>query len=110
MFKCIDSYCIPWAYVCDGKWDCLEGDDELSNPVCLKDKICVFMFECRNVTQRCLHLGNVCDSNKDCPFGDDELFCDLKIVKCPLKYDCLLLAVSCRNASHLILDTEGPFI
>ena len=29
MFKCFNSYCIPWTYVCDGKWDCLKGSDEL---------------------------------------------------------------------------------
>ena len=21
-FKCPQFYCIPWAYICDGKWDC----------------------------------------------------------------------------------------
>ena len=28
MFKCPSSYCLPWKYVCDGKWDCPEGNDE----------------------------------------------------------------------------------
>ena len=31
MFKCPKYYCIPWNYVCDGKWDCPEGYDEIIN-------------------------------------------------------------------------------
>ena len=30
-FKCQESYCIPWSYVCDGKWDCPDGCDEWKN-------------------------------------------------------------------------------
>ncbi len=29
MFKYASSYCISWAYVCDQKWDCPYGDDEI---------------------------------------------------------------------------------
>ncbi len=28
MFKCPNFYCIPWAYVCDMKWDCPKGLDD----------------------------------------------------------------------------------
>ena len=28
MLKCPMYYCIPWSYVCDGKWDCPEEYDE----------------------------------------------------------------------------------
>ena len=28
-FKCVELYCIPWEYVCDGKWDCANEDDEM---------------------------------------------------------------------------------
>ena len=34
MFKCPKHYCIPWNYVCDGKWDCPEGYDEIINSTC----------------------------------------------------------------------------
>ena len=68
MFKCVDSYCIPWSYVCDGKWDCPEGDDEKNNPVCTNDKTCICLYRCRNTEQRCLHLENLCDGTEDCPF------------------------------------------
>ena len=31
IFKCPDSYCVSWNYVCDGKWDCPFGEDETNN-------------------------------------------------------------------------------
>ena len=34
MFKCLDSYCIPYSYVCDGKLDCPQGNDEFDKLVC----------------------------------------------------------------------------
>ena len=40
MFKCSSSYCIPWSYVCDSKWDCPEGDDEQ----CEGNSTCSEMF------------------------------------------------------------------
>ena len=61
MFKCIDSYCIQWSYVCDGKWDCPKGNDELSNPVCTYDHVCDNMYKCANTVQSCIHIENVCD-------------------------------------------------
>ncbi len=33
MFKCLTSYCIPWSFVCDGKWDCPSGYDEFYSRV-----------------------------------------------------------------------------
>ena len=27
-FKCELAYCIPWNYVCNGRWDCPNGEDE----------------------------------------------------------------------------------
>ena len=66
MFKCKSSYCIPWAYVCDGKWDCPHGNDESENPVCGSVTICKQMFKCRNTKQTCFVLGNLCDGKNDC--------------------------------------------
>ena len=98
-FKCQDSYCIPWIYVCDGKWDCAEGFDEKSSLVCGNQIICDHMYKCKNMSHMCLHLGNVCDGKNDCPFSDDELLCGLKLVTCPLQCTCLILAIDCRNVS-----------
>ena len=38
MFKCPDYYCIPWGYVCDGKWDCPYGYDESNKFPCKKNQ------------------------------------------------------------------------
>ena len=110
MFKCAESYCIRWSYVCDEKWNCPEGDDENSNPMCTKDYVCISMYKCRNITQKCLHVGNVCDWNKECPCGDDELFCDFKNAKCPSKCICLFQTISCINAPYLLIDPEISFL
>ena len=45
MFKCLNAYCIPWVYVCNGKWDCPEGDDEIYDSLCEQKKVCFFMFK-----------------------------------------------------------------
>ena len=96
MFKCLESHCIPWNYVCDGKWDCPRGDDEMENPVCNNKSRCLSMYKCRDTNTTCLHLGNVCDGNTDCLFGDDELLCDLNNAKCLINCHCLLFAISCN--------------
>ena len=128
MFKCLDNYCIPWSYVCDGKWDCPKGDDELGHSVCNKTTLCLNIYHCRNTNQMCLHLGNTCDGYHDCPFGDDELLCELKSLECPSFCVCLLYAIYCRmisdnnvkvmlrfpylfvHFSNFKLNLENPFI
>ena len=105
MFKCISSYCVHWSVVCDVKWDCSEGDDELDNPVCTHQLICVHMYMCRMTLHRCLHLGNVCNGNRDCPFADDEMFCALKKVVGPLQCNCLLLSIECTDVSNTHIAT-----
>ena len=80
-FKCVDSYCIPWEYVCDGKWDCPRGHAETFKPACEDKHACANMYRCKNTNLR-LHLGNVCDG-ENCPLGDDEILCELQQVKCP---------------------------
>ena len=41
MFKCTSSFCIPWSYINDGKWDCPNGEDES------KFHYCDGMYKCR---------------------------------------------------------------
>ena len=43
MFKCASSYCIPWSYVCNGKWDCPGGYDEIEKSC---QKHCRNMYKC----------------------------------------------------------------
>ena len=70
MFKCPESYCIPYRYMCDGKWDCQNGEDEIS---CINYS-CVKMFKCK-LSSSCIHVKNVCDGTSDCPLNDDEIIC-----------------------------------
>ena len=77
-YKCPNNYCIPWIYVCDGKWDCPEGHDESKLNVCSREGSCRQKYKCRNANQMCIHLGDVCDGQNECPAKDDELHCELK--------------------------------
>ena len=109
MFKCLDNYCIAWSYVCDGKWDCPKGEDELDISVCNEKLACIRMYHCRNTKHICLHLGNICDGHTDCPFGDDELLCELKIIECPSFCVCLLYAIDCRPSADGKVEEIYPF-
>ena len=94
MYKCPNNYCIPWTYVCDGKWDCPLGEDESNNRVCGRESVCEKMYKCRN-DNKCIHIGNVCDTQVDCFYNDDEMFCELKSVQCPIFCSCLIFAITC---------------
>ena len=95
-FKCPNSYCISWAFVCDGKWDCPEGVDEDKEFFCHSYMRCLGMFRCHD-TNVCILLQNVCDGHDECILGDDELFCELKDTLCPSNCQCILFAISCSN-------------
>ena len=112
MFKCPDYYCVPWAYVCDGKWDCPFGQDELNNTVCSGETVCQEMYKCAKVHQKCISIGNVCDGQIDCPYHDDEMFCELKSLQCPTYCSCLIFALTCVNLPHDIsqFDLSGPYL
>ena len=92
-FKCANSYCIPWEYVCDGKWDCPFGDDEIYKPTCINKNTCIHMYKCHKIEHVCIYLGNVCDNGKNCPLEDDEFLCQINNFKCPLNCECLALAI-----------------
>ncbi len=65
-FKCNNSYCLPWAYVCDNKWDCYNGEDEMFEHVCSNSSaVCGSMFKCRKI-KACVPLAIVCDGVNDC--------------------------------------------
>ena len=70
-FKCPDFYCIPWSYVCDGKWDCPGGYDEVKELKSGINRDCINMFKCMN-SQKCIHVGDFCNGLKDCSAEDGE--------------------------------------
>ena len=108
-FKCPDSYCVPWGYICDGKWDCPYGYDESHHFSCGPHRICDGMFKCK-YSQICLHLGDVCDGYSDCPSKDDEFLCDIKVPPCINGCQCLNLAISCTNTHVEIIFSETPYL
>ena len=104
MFKCPDFYCIPWGYICDGKWDCPYGYDESTHHQC-GNRTCINMFKCK-MSSKCVHLGDVCNQHLDCPNKDDEYLCLLKDINCPSLCQCLTLAVRCYDIN--ILENTLP--
>ncbi len=110
MFKCALSYCIPWSYVCNARWDCPAGDDETFSNRCKGNTTCGNMFKCRNTKHKCLGLGNVCDEHIDCPHGDDERLCELKGIKCFSNCTCLALAIRCAQVEFGSTQVSFPYI
>ena len=93
MYKCINSYCIPWSYRCDLKWDCPLGNDETG---CLQYD-CTYLYRCRNTLKVCIHIVNLCDGNTDCPYADDEQWCEFQNETCSQHCFCLLYAIDCQQ-------------
>ena len=44
--KCLNSYCVPYIYMCDGKWDCWDGSDEND----CKLRSCIGLFKCKDTS------------------------------------------------------------
>ncbi len=109
MFKCPNSYCILWEYVCDSHWDCPTGIDE-SKLYCDHTSLCDQMFKCRGSYRVCIHLGHLCDGYENCPLKDDESFCELLDVNCPQYCHCVALAISCIQGKNVFGDIQFPFI
>ena len=109
-FKCPAYYCIPWSYVCDGKWDCPYGYDESGIHDCRLNRTCKHMFKCW-YSQLCIHMFDVCNRFEDCPNKDDEAMCELRDVNCPKSCMCLNFAVMCtavpRNERFFF---NSPFV
>ena len=101
-FKCPNYYCIPYDYICDGKWDCPGGNDE----VLCKLLSCSQLFKCKNQT-KCLSLSKVCDKRPDCFHGEDEHSCwsIFQNEVCPQKCTCIALSVVCSWLSNELLFT-----
>ncbi len=109
-FKCENSYCIPWRYVCDRKWDCPRGEDEEYVHICKDENYCKYLYLCKHRHHTCIPVYLVCNTYVDCPLGDDESLCDLANINCPSTCHCLAYAIICTHISSLSLNTiKGPF-
>ncbi len=100
-YKCHNAHCIPWSYLCDNKWDCIQGDDESILPCQVH---CVGKLKCKtnnNSVFSCVPLSVLCDGISDCAADDDEVSCTRfeKFGRCPGKCVCLNAAMMCRNSS-----------
>ncbi len=108
MLKCPRSHCVPWSYMCDGKWDCPGGYDE--DRICNDSTRCHHLFKCRDTSQ-CVHVADVCDGKVDCLQIDDELACELLGVTCPGTCRCFLFAIYCFDVqdSFIVRSSAFPF-
>ncbi len=84
-FACPYYYCLPWRFVCNGRWECPGGTDEM---LCERTE-CPGMFKCKDSTI-CISVESMCDTVIDCHFGDDEHFClkNYDSYSCPPKCAC----------------------
>lgn len=103
-FQCFDGSCIPFSWVCDGRFDCFEGEDEQfcegdgicgsgvtvfdqQADACLGDFCCAEFQDCSSGGQdpdscnQCLQNGGgrLCDAAIECAinspcFGGEEFF------------------------------------
>ncbi len=109
MFHCPGYFCIPWGYLCNGKWDCPAGYDE-SDLDCGYNRKCIDRFRCAN-TGLCIHLIEICNGVVDCPFSDDEYACSLTRVICPEKCACLTFVLKCNSVTvgGALVSEQQPF-
>ena len=87
-FKCPQSYCIPYAYVCNGQWNCWDGYDEYECTL----RSCKGLYLCME-SSVCVPLDVVCNGISDCKNSDDEYFC----IECIYGCRCLGLSISCKD-------------
>ncbi len=107
--KCPSSYCIPWSYILDGKWDCENGKDEDHEGLYKnRQNMCRNMFQCESFVGSCLPLSNICDGIEDCPRGDDETFCDVKHRNCLKTCLCLGYAIKCFKYCVSLTVLKNP--
>ena len=86
-FKCPGYYCIPFRYVCNGRWECPGGREE---DHCNRSN-CPGLFRCWKSTI-CISPQDVCDGIIDCPHGDDTRFCYMTLPPCPTSCVCMLFS------------------
>ena len=93
-FKCNNSYCIPISYICDGKNDCPDREDEIACEMF----VCPGLYRCK-ATTICISQSSVCDGTSDCPDKDDEDNCYTYL--CPEHCICNNYQIRCNDRSLL---------
>ncbi len=109
-FNCSFFYCLPWKYVCNGKWDCPGGFDENTDNSCQEETYCDNMFKCHKMAT-CIHLNDVCDGIPDCYEGDDEFPCVSGSKYCPTNCSCMFHAMVCLTTKVNVKNKcDFPFL
>ncbi|XP_023026610.2 sortilin-related receptor [Leptinotarsa decemlineata] len=84
-FQCATGECILSAWVCDGRFDCHDGEDE--NNCSTSSNCSTNQFKCRS-DGSCISASSVCDGRPDCPDETDESFCEKNLPEAPATPSC----------------------
>ena len=100
MLKCAVDFCIYMSSVCDGHYDCPQGDDERVCPL----TSCPGLLKCRG-ENRCVSKEEICDTHINCLYSmDDEIDCYL----CPTYCECNGYSIVCMlNNSLKLMHNSG---
>ncbi len=93
-YKCPGQYCVPLSHMCNGMWDCPNGEEE-DNIHCVSNRSSSQLFKCSG-SNICIHPREICNVQIDCPLEDDEQMCELKTT-CPSVCTCFNYAMSCAK-------------
>ncbi len=103
-YKCPHSYCISWSYICDDKWDCIEGTDEHYFECKNGWVLCQHKFKCDISRSICVPLSYICDGTEDCANGLDEELCAMKNDQCWATCICVGKAMKCIQSAFSITN------
>ncbi len=92
-FKCKNSYCIPYHYVCDNEFDCPWGEDEED----CSNLQCSGLLRCRH-DNVCVHPNMIGDNITDCLLSSDDE--TLTEPRCSKSCECLGYAAVCSTAGE----------
>ena len=100
MYWCSEGQlCVPVYVVCNGVYDCPDGQDEDS----CDGYTCPGYYRCRQ-SRICLRAEQVCDGYYQCPEQDDEWYCGLR---CPTQCACHGNSYTCE---HRLVVEGYPFL